>query len=139
MKSTELLVVESFVSAINRHDVPGLSRLMSENHTFIDPTGKAFAGREQMIGGWEYYFQIFADYEISIERALSAGPIVALFGTATGTYGGKRGPRPENRITMPAAWQARVEAGQVAVWQTYADWTEGAKVMQREGAREPAG
>jgi ketosteroid isomerase-like protein len=134
MKPPEVLAVESFVAAINGHDVGALSRLMTPDHTFVDPTGRAFSGREEMTAGWRHYFQMFADYEINVEKVLAEGPIVALFGTAGGTYCGKSGPRAENRITMPAAWQARVEDGQIAVWQTYADWTEASKIMEREGA-----
>jgi len=132
MKSPEILVVEAFVSAINRHDLAELSRLMAPDHTFIDPTGRVISGREQMIGGWDYYFRMFGDYEISVEKMVSDGPVVAVFGQARGTFSGRNGPRPENLIAMPAAWQAKVEGGQLVVWQAYADWTEGSKIMARE-------
>ena len=51
------------------------------------------------------------------------------FGSASGTYNGKRGLVPGNRIEMPAAWRAVVENGKVKLWQAYADWTEGSGII----------
>ena len=39
---------------------------------------------------------------------------------------------PENRIVMPAAWRARVEDGEVKLWQICADWTEGMKTIEKD-------
>ena len=51
---------------------------------------------------------------------------------ASGTYNGKRGLILENRITMPAAWQAIVENGKIKYWQVYADWTDGYKIIEED-------
>src|SRR5690242_7829328 len=105
---------------------------MSEDHTFIDSLGHAVAGREAMITGWTAYFGMFPDFEISTETILSEGDTVAIFGRASGTFKGSRGVLPENRITMPCAWKAVVADGKVKLWEVYADWTEGMKIIQRE-------
>jgi len=60
---------------------------------------------------------------------------VAAFGSAAGTYNGKRGLVPENRIEMPAAWKAIVENGKIKFWQVYADWTEGYKIINEDNEK----
>jgi ketosteroid isomerase-like protein len=132
MNSHEIKVVEAFIAAINRRDMAELSNLMTEDHTFVDPAGRSILGRENMIAGWNGYFQMFPDYKIEIERWLADQDIVAVFGSAAGTYNGKRGLAPANRISMPAAWRALVENGKIKLWQVYADWTEGCKIMEED-------
>jgi ketosteroid isomerase-like protein len=130
--SPQAAVVEAFIGAVNRHDLAGLSSLMAPDHSFVDPAGRAHAGRERMIEGWRDYFRMFPDYRVTAERILSDGPLVAVFGSATGTYNGRRGLVAENTISMPAAWKAVVEDGLVRSWQVYADWTEGMKTIERD-------
>ena len=51
---------------------------------------------------------------------------------AFGTFNGKRGLVPENRIKMPAAWKAMVANGKIKHWQVYADWTEGCRIIEED-------
>jgi hypothetical protein len=132
MKSTELSVVEAYISAINRHDVGGISRLVAAHHTFVDSSGGIFSGRENITAGWEEYFRMFPDYRIHVESILADQAVVAVFGSAAGTYKGKRGAIAENRIAMPAAWRAIVEKGEIVTWQVYADWTKGWKTIEKD-------
>jgi|SRR5580658_2742941 ketosteroid isomerase-like protein len=132
MNSSEINVVEAFIAAINRHDIADLSNLMTEDHTFVDPAGKSVSGRENMSAGWRHYLQMFPDYAIHVERLLADNSVVAVFGSASGTYNGKRGLVPQNRIAMPAAWRALIESGKIKRWQVYADWTEGSKIMAED-------
>jgi hypothetical protein len=87
-----------------------------------------------MVAGWHAYFGMFPDYTILVESILGDRGLVAVFGSAAGTYKGKRGCVPENRIEMPAAWRAVVENGKVKVWQVYADWTEGSRIIGEDAA-----
>ena len=109
---------------------------MSEDHTFIDSVGRIISGRENMTAGWEGYFRMFPDYQIRIENIIRDKTIVAVFGSASGTYNGKRGPIPENKIEMPAAWKAVVANGKVKLWQVYADWTEGSRIIDKDKEAE---
>jgi limonene-1,2-epoxide hydrolase len=129
MISNEINVVEAFITAINRHDPSELSHLMTEDHTFVDSRGRIQSGRENMTAGWKEYFRMFPDYEIRVESILGDKSLVAVFGSAFGTYNGKRGLVLENRIEMPAAWKAIVANGKIKLWQVYADWTEGCKII----------
>jgi limonene-1,2-epoxide hydrolase len=132
MSSNDVNVVAAFIAAINRHALAAISDLMAENHAFVDSRDRIVSGREEMITAWKAYFCMFPDYEIRVESMLADNGIVAIFGSTSGTYNGKRGLVPENRIVMPAAWRACVEDGKVKLWQVYADWTEGMKTIEKD-------
>lgn len=109
------------------------SELMTEDHTFVDSGGTVESGRSKMAKGWDEYFQMFPDFRIEVECLLQDGNLVAAFGRASGTYNGKRGLVPANRIEMPAAWKAIVEDGKIKFWQVYADWSEGGRIIAEDG------
>ena len=132
MDSNDIDVVKAFIAAINEGNVPQLSGLMTEDHTFVDSGGRAESGRDHMTAGWTQYFRMFPDYRIEIQNILQGEGIVAAFGSAAGTYNGKRGLVPTNRIEMPAAWKAVVENGRIKFWQVYADWTEGFRIIDED-------
>jgi ketosteroid isomerase-like protein len=132
MDSNDIDVVKAFIDAINEGNVSQLSSLMTEDHTFVDSGGGVVSGRDQMTTGWSQYFRMFPDYRIEAHDILQAEGLVAIFGSASGTYNGKRGLVPENRIEMPAAWKAVVDNGRIKFWQVYADWTEGAKIIDED-------
>ena len=134
MIANETDVVRAFIAAINRRSPPEISDLMAEDHTFVDSGGRVESGRQKMTAGWKEYFRLFPDYTIRVETILGQGELVAVFGSASGTYNGKRGLVPENRIEMPAAWRAVVQNGKVKRWQVYADWTEGTRTMAEDEA-----
>ena len=132
MTSNVIDVVKAFIAAINRRAPSEISGLMTEDHVFVDSAGTVHAGREKMTTGWEEYFGMFPDYRIELENILADEALVAAFGSASGTYNGTRGLVPENRIEMPAAWKAVVENGKVKLWQVYADWTEGTRIISED-------
>jgi limonene-1,2-epoxide hydrolase len=134
MVTNEIDVVKAFIAAINRRNPEAISDLMTEDHTFVDSAGTIETGREKMTAGWEGYFQMFPDYTIQAESIISDKALVAVFGSASGTYNGKRGLVPENIIAMPAAWKAIVADGKIKFWQVYADWTAGCKIIDEDKA-----
>lgn len=90
------------------------------------------SGRQEMIAGWKAYFAMFPDYQILVDARLNQNGTVAVFGSVSGTYNGKRGLVPKNRIAMPAAWKANVADGKVKLWQVYCDWTEGMQIIEED-------
>ena len=132
MTDSAIDVVKAFVAAINTRDCRELAKLMTEDHTFVDSGGTVASGRESMTAGWKEYFRMFPDFEIQIENILQDETLVAVFGSASGTYNGKRGLVPENRIEMPAAWRAVVQGGKIKRWQVYTDWAEGSKTIEED-------
>lgn len=132
MTSTEINVVKAFIAAINRRNLIEISDLITEDHTFVDSTGRIVSRRKNMTAGWEGYFRMFPDYEIRVENILGDQNRVEVFGSAVGTYNGKRGFIAGNRIEMPAAWKAIVANGKIKRWQVYADWTEGYRIIEED-------
>ena len=121
MESVEIEVVKAFIDAINSQDINSLGKLMTEDHTFIDGNGGITTGRDKILSGWPEYYDMFPDYVVNIESIHQDGDIVAVFGSTSGTYNGKEGMKPENKVGGPAAWKATVENGKVRIWQVYAD------------------
>ena len=132
MSSSSIDAVKAFIAAINRRAPSEICGLMTEDHSFVDSLGRTCSGRERMTAGWEEYFSMFPDYRIEVESVLAEEGLVAVFGSASGTYNGRRGLVPENRIQMPAAWRAVVERGRIKLWQVYADWTEGIRTISED-------
>ena len=79
-------VVLEFVEQINSGDAEKVAALMSEDHEFVDGLGNRVVGREKMRAGWRGYYQMVPDYKISHEEIFAKGNVVAVFGTARGTY-----------------------------------------------------
>ena len=121
MKKSAADVALEFVDRINRHDAAGLAALMTEDHRFVDGLGQEVRGREQMEKGWLGYLAWFPDYSIKVDDTLSHGNVVALFGTAQGTYAVKGNPLAEAHWEIPAAWKAVVRDERVSEWRVYAD------------------
>jgi ketosteroid isomerase-like protein len=122
-------VVVAFLDRINAQDVDGLCALMTEDHLFVDGLGNRMQGRETMRKGWRGYFAWFPDYRVSHEELFSRGDIVAVFGSAEGTYAVNGKLSKENHWSSPAAWKAVVRGGFVAEWRVYADNQQARKIM----------
>jgi len=122
-------VALEFVARINQHDVAGLVAMMSEDHCFVDGLGQVVRGRERMEKGWLGYFGLFPDYSIQVDEILNRGNLVALFGTAEGTYSLNGKLLAENHWKIPAAWKAVLREGRVSEWAVYADNEPVWKVM----------
>ena len=114
-------VARAFVRAINRQDVDALAELMTAEHRFIDGLGNVAAGREKMRAGWAAYFRMVPDCTVAIEETLCDGPVVAMFGTAQGTYTPDGQLKPENHWSTPTAFRAFIEDQKVAEWRVYCD------------------
>jgi ketosteroid isomerase-like protein len=123
--------VRQFVQAINRADVDAIAMLMTENHRFIDAAGVEVRGRERMREGWVEYFALMPDYCIEIQELLSEDRTVLLTGQASGTYAPEKRLSRENHWSVPAAWRAIVQTGQIELWQVYADMEPVLQIVRR--------
>ncbi len=112
---------KTFVQAINRQDVDGLSALMSPTHRFVDSLGNQVEGRDAMRKGWTAYFAMVPDYTLAIEETYALGPVVVMLGIAHGTCSKNGGLLPQNRWQTPIAVRAHIDDGQVGEWRVYAD------------------
>ncbi len=114
-------IAQAFIRAINRQNVDEITRLMTEQHRFIDSLGQVFEGRETLRRGWAKYFEMVPDYTVAIEETMCDGPIVVMLGVAEGTYVSDGNLKAENRWTTPTAFRAFIEDGKVAEWRVYCD------------------
>ena len=114
-------VAQAFIRAINRQDADALAELMTEQHRFIDSMGTVFDGRETLRRGWTKYFQMVPDYTVAVDETFCDGPVVAMLGTAQGTYAPHGEVKPENHWTTPTAFRAFIQDGKVAEWRVYCD------------------
>jgi ketosteroid isomerase-like protein len=123
-----------FVELINRHDVPGLVSLMSEDHQLVDGLGQVVRGREQLRQGWIRYFDLFPDYRVEVIQVMEEGLNVGLFGTASGTLAAGDALPPANRWSVPLAIRASIRGDCITEWRIYAD-NEPVRLIM--GRREP--
>ena len=121
--------VLAFLEKINSRNVDGLCALMTEDHVFVDGLGNRMQGREAMRKGWAGYFRMFPDYRVSHTDVFSHGDVVAVFGSAEGTFAVKGELPKNNHWSAPAAWRAVVRDGLIAEWQVYADNQGARRIM----------
>ncbi|HKP47619.1 MAG TPA: nuclear transport factor 2 family protein [Pyrinomonadaceae bacterium] len=134
MSAKELFL--EFSEQINAHNVDGLCRLMSEDHSFIDALGATIKGREQMRHGWTSYFRMVPDYQITFTEVFEQGDTVAAFGTAQGTYSANGELRAQNQWQVPAAWLAKIKNDLIVEWRVYCDNEPIRKLMAPQASEE---
>jgi ketosteroid isomerase-like protein len=114
-------VVGRFNDCINRRDLAGLTDLMSDDHTFVDPTDSAIAGIADCAGAWRGFFAAFPDYRnvfttVSTRTDPATGSdVVTIVGHSVCS---------EPTLSGPALWTAVVRNGRVAVWHVRDDTPE---------------
>ena len=94
---------------------------MTADGIFLDSLGNRIQGAEKLRFAWTGYFNIVPDYSISHSEIFADGNVVAVFGTAQGTFSKDGQLHKENFWKTPGAWRAVVKDGKIAVWQVYAD------------------
>jgi ketosteroid isomerase-like protein len=109
------------MNRINRHDVEALVEMMSPDHEFIDALGSRVRGSDALRAAWAGYFSWFPDYQIVGEKFFVDRDMVAVFGTASGTFEVNRKLHTDNHWRIPAAWMAVVRDGLIAQWRVYCD------------------
>ena len=110
----------SFLEKINKHDINGISELMSPDHEFMDSMGIIVKGKKEMIKAWKGFFSWFPDYEITAMNTLLTDDSVGFFGVANGTFNNEK-EISSNKFTIPASWRAKVKDGLITEWQVFAD------------------
>jgi len=120
---TNAEIVNSFIQAINDHDVDKIYTLMSDDHIFVDGYGDKHVGKNGMKEGWQQYYSMFPDYKIEITDIIENESIIGLFGYANATYKNIKDERNSNLWRTTAAWKAIVEHKKIKYWQVFCDYT----------------
>jgi steroid delta-isomerase-like uncharacterized protein len=112
--------------ALNRHDVPALVALYSDDAVLISPMFETVTGREAIGRSFERLFTIFPDYSIQMSDALSLfeGDRAAEFSTVTATHQVELFGLPPTgqRIEYHAARLFTLRGGQIAYEQRIYDF-----------------
>lgn len=114
------LTALQFNEYINKQDIKGLSKLMTEEHTFIDRDGEVYKGKELMTEGWIEFFGNFPEYKNIFNRVESQDNLVILIGYAYWS---------EKNTYDPAIWTAKIEYDLVAEWRIYSNTEENRKIF----------
>jgi ketosteroid isomerase-like protein len=114
-------VVLKFEQFINSRHAEAVCSLLTPDSIFIDSMGNRIEGAAKMRPAWEGYFKMVPDYTISHSEIIANGELVAVFGSAQGTFSKDGKLRKEDFWKTPAAWRAVVKDGKIALWQVFAD------------------
>jgi predicted SnoaL-like aldol condensation-catalyzing enzyme len=106
------LVALEFNECISHQDLDGLSRLMTDDHTFIDRDGKVVQPKEAMIKSWKQFFEVFPGYKNTFTRVESRENLVVILGHAFWS---------QEQPYDPAIWTASIRDDLVSEWRIYAD------------------
>ncbi len=116
-KMTVKETVRNFGEAVNAHDISHITALLTNDHIFIDATGKEVNGKGNTTTGWGDLFKSFPDYHIEMKEIFANGDTVAAFGFVEGSYKGVK----ENHCRIPTSWKAIVQGQQIKLLQVYGD------------------
>jgi ketosteroid isomerase-like protein len=114
-------VILKFEQLINSRRAEAVCSLLTPDSVFIDSLGNRMEGAAKMRPAWEGYFKMVPDYTISHSEIFANGDLVAVFGSAEGTFSKDGKLRKEDFWKTPAAWRAVVKDGKIALWQVFTD------------------
>ena len=87
------LIVLEFNECVNRQDIKGLSKLMSDDYVFIDSNNNVHSGSKKfMLEGWTEFFSLYPDYRNHFSRIESKENMVFVIGYSTCSFKPLNGP-----------------------------------------------
>jgi ketosteroid isomerase-like protein len=115
------LVVLEFIECINRGDIEGLSRLMSEDHELRVFDEVPLRGGVANVDAWRGYASSFPSYTIYVHRIVEHGDRIAVLGSTTGSH---LGLADDEERAQTLIWVASVRGGALHAWQLLPDTDE---------------
>jgi SnoaL-like domain len=109
-----LVAVVSFVDCINRGDLDGLGRLMTDDHQLVVLDEPPLVGRDANLAAWDGYFTGFPLYVVYPRHLAAQGSTVAVLGTTTGSH---LGLPDHEELQLDVLWRAEVSHGQLSRWE----------------------
>ena len=102
----------SFNGCINRRYLGELSRLMTDDHVFIDSANNMISGKERCVEVWRGSFAAFPDYRNHFEHVVLSGSEAVIIGCSVCS---------DARLAGPALWTAKIAGQLIAEWHVYED------------------
>ena len=106
------LIVRQFNECINNKDLVGLTKLMTDDHTFIDRDGTETKTKKVMTQNWGKFFAMFPDYKNTFTRIESTQDMVTIIGYAFWSNG-----QPRDHVI----WTAKISNDLIKEWRIYED------------------
>jgi hypothetical protein len=113
--------VVSFIDCINRSDIEGLGKLMTEDHQLQVFDEPSLDGRQANVAAWHGYTESFPDYVIYPHRIAEHNGQVSVLGHTTGSH--LRLPDTEEQA-LTLIWLVDVVEGMVRSWRLIEDTPE---------------
>jgi len=108
--SKSILTALKFNEEINRQDLEGLADLMTDDHKFIDNSGKVTKGKDATKEGWRDFFERYPDYRNIFTCVAIQDSVVVMVGYSTCSC------KP---LDGPNIWTAKIRGGRVSEWRVY--------------------
>ena len=108
-------VAVRFNGSINRRDLDGLAKLMSDDHRFIDSEANTVSGKQTCLDAWRGFFDSFPDYRNVFTSLTATDDVVTIVGYSECA---------EPSLAGPAIWTAAIQGETVTEWRVYADSPE---------------
>ena len=106
------LIVRQFNDCINNRDLIGLTKLMTDDHTFIDRDGTETKTKKVMTENWRKFFAMVPDYKNTFTKIESTKDIVIIIGYAFWSK-----DQPLDNII----WTAKISDDLIKEWRIYQD------------------
>jgi hypothetical protein len=103
-----MMVALRFNEKINERNLEGLTKLMTDDHTFIDNSGAVDA---DMRAGWRAFFERYPDYRNVFTSVTVTDNVVVMVGYSTCSN--------EPKLNGASMWTARVRDERVSEWRVY--------------------
>jgi hypothetical protein len=103
-----MMVVLKFNERINQQDLPGLVKLMTDDHIFIDNSGNIDNNMEE---GWKQFFTNYPDYRNIFTSVNVTDNVAVLIGYSTCSN--------EPRLNGPSMWTAKIRDRRISEWRVY--------------------
>ena len=101
-----------FNQAITDSDLPTLTSLMTDDHTFTDTEGHSVAGRDACRDAWGGFFTSFPGYRNVFTAITTSQDTVVLTGHSICS---------EAALDGPAIWTATIHGNQLSRWTVHED------------------
>jgi hypothetical protein len=114
--------VIGFIDCINRGDIDGLGKLMTEDHELVVFGEEAVRGRVRNVHAWAGYATAYPDYVIYPRTvAEPRDGCVAVLGNTTGSH---LGLADHEERALSVIWFAEVRDGLLCCWRLLEDTPE---------------
>lgn len=116
-----LSIISMFIDLINAHDVDGICKNVTKNHSFYDSMGVNITGIENLKDAWGSLFSLFPDYKIEAKEILVEEGEVVIFGEISGTFWVDDDDVKNKKWKVLSAWRVMTEEGKISQWRVFTD------------------